>query len=61
MLKNKEKLSLNIKKAQGSLKKISQMIEDDIYCADIAHQVNACMGLLQSLNRELLRNHLNCC
>ncbi len=61
MLQNKEKLSLNIKKTQGSLKKITQMIEDDIYCADIAHQVNACMWLLQSLNRELLRNHLACC
>lgn len=61
MLKNKEKLSLNIKKAQGSLKKISEMIESEQYCADIAHQINACMGLLQSLNRELLKNHLNCC
>ncbi len=37
------------------------MIDSDQYCADIAHQVNATMGLLQSINRELLKNHLSCC
>ena len=37
------------------------MIEEDVYCADIAHQINASMGLLQSLNRELLKHHLACC
>lgn len=37
------------------------MIESDQYCADIAHQVNATMGLLQSVNRDLLKHHLSCC
>lgn len=55
------KLSLNIKKAQGTLKKVQEMIDSDQYCADIAHQVNATMGLLQSINRELLKHHLSCC
>ncbi len=55
------KLSLNIKKAQWTLKKVQEMIDNDQYCADIAHQVNATMGLLQSVNRELLKHHLSCC
>lgn len=57
----KAKLQLNIKKAQGTLEKVAKLIEADAYCADIAHQVNASMGLLQSLNRELLKHHLACC
>lgn len=57
----KAKLQLNLKKALGTLKKVEQMIEGDRYCADIAHQVNASMGLLQSVNRELLKNHLASC
>ncbi len=61
MIHSKDKIQLNIKKAMGTLAKVQTMIDDDIYCADIAHQINASMGLLQSANRELLKNHLACC
>ena len=61
MIHSKDKIQLNIKKALGTLTKVQQMIDDDIYCADVAHQINAAMGLLQSANRELLKNHLSCC
>ena len=57
----KSKLQLNLKKALWTLRKVEELIEQDAYCADIAHQVNATMWLLQSLNRELLKNHLSCC
>ncbi len=61
MLHNKDRINLSIKKALGTLAKVQEMIENDVYCADIAHQINASMGLLQSANRELLKNHLACC
>ena len=61
MIYSKDTISLSIKKAMGTLTKVQQMIDDDVYCADIAHQINASMGLLQSANRELLKNHLSCC
>ncbi len=61
MIHSKDKIQLNIKKALGTLTKVQQMIDDDIYCADVAHQINATMGLLQSANRDLLKNHLSCC
>lgn len=61
MIYSKDKISLSIKKAMGTLTKVQKMIDDDVYCADIAHQINASMGLLQSANRELLKNHLACC
>ena len=31
----KRKLLLAVKKTQGTLAKVTQMIEEDIYCADI--------------------------
>jgi DNA-binding FrmR family transcriptional regulator len=61
MIHSKDKIQLNIKKALGTLTKVQQMIDDDVYCADVAHQINAAMGLLQSANRDLLKNHLSCC
>jgi DNA-binding FrmR family transcriptional regulator len=61
MIYSKDKINLSIKKAVGTLTKVQKMIDDDVYCADIAHQINAAMGLLQSANRELLKNHLSCC
>jgi DNA-binding FrmR family transcriptional regulator len=61
MIHSKDKINLSIKKAIGTLIKVQKMIDDDLYCADIAHQINASMGLLQSANRELLKNHLSCC
>ncbi len=57
----KTKLTTNLKKATWTLKKVEELINEDAYCADIAHQVNAVMWLLQSINRELLKNHLSCC
>jgi CsoR family transcriptional regulator, copper-sensing transcriptional repressor len=37
------------------------MVEDDVYCADIAQQINAAIGLLKNANNRLLENHIKCC
>lgn len=58
---NKKDIALAIKKAWGTLKKIEKMVEDDIYCADIAQQINATIWLLKSANNKLLENHIKCC
>lgn len=58
---NKDKISLGVKKARGTLDKVLQMIEDDKYCADIALQINAVQWLLKEANKQLLKNHLKCC
>ncbi len=39
----KKKLLLAVKKTQGTLTKVTQMIEDDVYCADIGQQINAAL------------------
>ena len=42
-----KKLLLAIKKTQGTLTKVNQMIEGDCYCGDIGQQINAAIGLLR--------------
>lgn len=58
---NKKDITLAIKKASGTIKKIEKMVEDDVYCADIAQQINAAIGLLKNANSRLLENHIKCC
>jgi CsoR family transcriptional regulator, copper-sensing transcriptional repressor len=65
MIKSNKKsyktLELNLKKAQGMLRKIGSMLEQDAYCGDIAQQINATIGLLKKMNITLLKSHLVCC
>jgi DNA-binding FrmR family transcriptional regulator len=60
-LENKKAILLSIKKAAGTVKKVEKLIEDDIYCANIAQQINAAIGLLKSANNKLLESHIKCC
>lgn len=52
---------VNFKKAQSSIKKIIEMVEDDKYCIDIMQQNLAVIGLLKSAHQMLMENHLHGC
>lgn len=58
---NKQKIALGVKKARGTLERVLQMIEEDVYCVDIATQINAAQWLLKEANKQILKNHLKCC
>jgi len=58
---NKHKASLSVKKSQGTVIRILQMIEEDKYCPEIIQQIDAAIGLLQSSKKTLLRGHLDHC
>lgn len=58
---SEQSVRTNLKKARGMLENIERMVDEQRYCADIAQQVNATMGLLRSLNREILNSHLHTC
>lgn len=57
----KAKIKLSIKKAQGQLKLLDKMIDEDRYCIDVAQQINAAVGLLKQVNNTILENHLQSC
>jgi len=58
---NKIKASLSIKKSQGTINRILQMIDEDKYCPEIIQQIDAAIGLLQSSKKTLLLGHLDHC
>lgn len=59
--KSSAAIRLSVKKARGMLEKVEQMLDDQRYCIDIAQQVNATIGLLRGMNKEILISHLQTC
>jgi CsoR family transcriptional regulator, copper-sensing transcriptional repressor len=58
---NKEKALISFKKAQSSISKIIEMVNNGEYCIDIMQQNLAVIGLLRSAHEMLMENHLNSC
>ena len=47
--------------AEGQIRGIQNMVENDAYCPDILIQVSAVSAALNSFNRELLACHIRSC
>ena len=50
-----------LKLAEGQIRGIQKMVEEDAYCPDILIQVSAVTAALNSFNRELLACHVRSC
>lgn len=57
----KERILHRLKIAQGHLKKVIQMVEDDTYCIDVIHQTQAIQKALKEIDNITLENHLKGC
>lgn len=56
-----ERILHRLKIAQGHLKKIIQMIEEDCYCIDVLHQMQAVGSAISEAEGVVLENHLRTC
>lgn len=56
-----ERILHRLKIAQGHLKKVLKMIEDQEYCIDVIHQSRAVQRALQEADSVILENHLKTC
>ena len=54
-------LLTRLKKAEGQIRGIQRMVEEDAYCPDILVQVSAVTSALNSFNKELLACHMRSC
>jgi len=61
MKADKAKVSRLLKTARGQLDGILKMIDDDRYCVDISHQLQATVSIIKKANTEVLRAHLRNC
>ncbi len=51
----------HLRRIEGQVRGIAQMIEEDRYCSDIIQQAAAVQESLRSVAKNLLRNHLSHC
>lgn len=56
-----ERIIHRLKIARGHLDKVIRMVEDDQYCIDVLHQMNAVESGLKETGNLLLENHLKGC
>jgi len=46
---------------EGQVRGISKMVEDDRYCIDILHQIQAVKSALAKVESAVLKDHAACC
>ena len=54
-------LLTRLRRAEGQIRGIQKMVENDAYCPDILIQVSAVTNALNSFNKELLACHIRSC
>jgi len=50
-----------LKRIEGQVRGIRNMIESDAYCVDVLTQSSAVSAAMNAFNRELLANHIRSC
>jgi DNA-binding FrmR family transcriptional regulator len=50
-----------IKNAEGHLRGIERMIEEESYCIDVIRQIHAVQAALNKVSSMILEEHLNSC
>lgn len=58
---NKEQLLNRLRRAEGQVRGIERMVENDVYCIDVLTQVSAVTKALESVALSLLDDHLSHC
>lgn len=50
-----------LRRIEGQVRGLAQMLEDDRYCIDILHQVQAVKAALAKVESRILKDHAACC
>lgn len=58
---NKEQVLKRLKRAEGQVRGVARMVEEDQYCIDVLTQINAAQAALDKVAIELLREHAKHC
>ena len=59
--KESKNLINRLARAEGQIRGIRNMVENDAYCVDILTQVMAVQSALNSFNKALLASHIKSC
>lgn len=58
---NKESVLKRLKRAEGQIRGVARMVEEDKYCIDILTQINAAQAALDKVAFELMKDHAKHC
>jgi len=58
---NKQQLLNRLKRVEGQVRGVHQMVEDDRYCVDILHQISAIQSAMNKVSLALLEDHTHHC
>lgn len=61
MAKQKTDILNRLRRIEGQVRGVAQMVADDRYCIDILHQVQAVKAALAKAESEILKEHAACC
>lgn len=63
MLEGKEKQSVlnRLRRIEGQVKGVANMVEEGRYCIDILNQTSAISAALRNVENIVMENHLNTC
>jgi len=62
MTKDNISAKLNrLHRIEGQVRGIAKMVEDDRYCMDILHQMQAIKSALGKVESQILKDHAACC
>ena len=57
----KDDLGKRLRRAEGQVKAVARMIDEDTYCVDILTQIAAASAALEKVGGIVLRQHLETC
>ena len=58
---DKRKIAARLRRIEGQVRGIQNMVEEDRYCIDVLTQVNATRAALESVALQLLSDHTEHC
>jgi DNA-binding FrmR family transcriptional regulator len=61
MTKGKHDKLNRLKRIEGQVRGVAQMVADDRYCIEVLHQVQAIKAALAKVESAILKDHAACC
>ncbi|WP_202386327.1 metal-sensitive transcriptional regulator [Allopontixanthobacter confluentis] len=55
------KITNRLRRIEGQVRGVAQMVEDDRYCIEILDQIQAVKAALGRAESEILKRHAQCC
>ncbi|MGI9354740.1 MAG: metal-sensitive transcriptional regulator [Rhizobiaceae bacterium] len=61
MHENKQKAHARLKRIEGQVRGVAQMIENDRYCVDVLNQTSAIRAALKGVEKLVIEDHTDHC